>query len=662
MAFFLTGLAVIGSGSLAALLLVRSPFTATRVSAAFITAGCVLGFIGAVRIVTGGGEETLRAAWSVPMGSFYISMDALSALFLVVVFSVSAFAAVFGVGYMRGANTRQVAVAWPMFGVLVGAMALVVVARNAVLFLVAWEAMALSSFFLVTLNDRSVEVRNAGRVYLIAAHIGTAFLLAFFLMMSADGGTLDFDNIGGGMAAGRAGALFVLALIGFGTKAGLMPMHVWLPEAHPAAPSHVSAVMSAVMIATGVYGLLRALSMLGSPEPWWGWTLISFGLLSGALGALLALSQHDLKRLLAYSTVENAGLIAVGIGIGVLGQAYGSTTLTALGYGGALLHVVNHALFKGLLFLGAGSVDHATGVRDINRLGGLLKAMPWTGTAVMIGAMAASGLPPLNGFISEFVLFRGGIDGGTGSKTVDAALAIATAGGLAVTGALAAGAMMKAFGIGFLGAPRSEQAHHAHEASFSMVAPMLALAGLAFAAAFASPLFIEPVSRASSIISGASVGALEASFRAATGGLGRTVLVFAVMVGVAAGLALLRLAFLSRRPAAKTVLTWDCGYARPTSHMQYTGSSFAEPVTTMFAAVLRQVKTVIKPEGQFPRRSAYESSTPDPARDIIYRPAATGVDRSLVRLRWLQHGRINLYILYIAVTLVALLVWKVGFA
>jgi formate hydrogenlyase subunit 3/multisubunit Na+/H+ antiporter MnhD subunit len=281
------------------------------------------------------------------------------------------------------------------FNLLLASMLLVVTARNGVLFLVSWEIMSLSSFFLVMFEDEKPGVREAGWTYLVTTHLGTALLLAMFVLLGRNSGSLDFDALSAPEAI--AGVVFLLGLIGFGTKAGLMPLHVWLPEAHPVAPSYVSAVMSGVMIKMGIYGLLRTLTWLGEPPAWWGWTLLVLGVVSGVLGVLYALAQHDLKRLLAYHSVENIGIIAMALGVGLLGVHYRIPAMAALGFTGGLLHVVNHALFKSLLFLGAGSVLHATGVGDLDRLGGLLKRMPITGTTFLIGAAAICGLPPLNG-------------------------------------------------------------------------------------------------------------------------------------------------------------------------------------------------------------------------------------------------------------------------
>ena len=659
----LSGLSVIGLGALAALAFARSPAKAAPVAAALIGSGCALGLTAAIKALTGAEEQVLRAAWPVPMGSFYVRIDGLSALFLAVIFFVSALSAIYGVGYMRGSSARQAAVAWPMFAVLVGAMALVVVAYNAVLFLVAWEVMALSSYFLVTLNDGTVEVRNAGKTYLIATHLGTAFLLVMFLMLGAGQETLDFDNFRPSGSAGpvMAGAMFLFAVIGFGAKAGLMPFHVWLPVAHPAAPSPVSALMSGVMVKIGIYGLLRFTVMAGEPAAWWGWVMVGAGLVSGVMGGLSAIAHHDIKRLLAYHTVENIGIIALGIGAGLLGMSYGSPVMVVLGFGGALFHTLNHAIFKSLLFLGAGAVVHATGTRDVEKLGGLLKRMPWTAAFFIVGAVAIAGLPPLNGFLGEFLIFRSGLAGGLGDASNDAAAVITLVGGLAVIGTLTAGAFGKAVGIVFLGEPRSDAAKRAHEAPPGMLLPMAALAAACFVIAFSGPYLMAWLARAVSPVAGMPADVAEKVLRESTGSLYRVMAVFGLLLALAAGLTLLRWRVLARRPVGRAV-TWDCGYAAPTARMQYTASSFAEPVTTLFAPLLRSVRHVVRPSGLFPVRASFESYTPDVLSEVLYRRTAASADRFLVRLRWLQHGRINIYVLYIAVTLVALLVWKVGFA
>jgi hydrogenase-4 component B len=651
MLLFLAAILILGTGGLAALLASRSARTATLMGACSGLIGCLVGLAAAVHALVHG-TESLRLAWDVPYGSFYLELDALSAFFLLPVFALSALGAVYGAEYLRTyGDKKSLGPPWFSYNLLVACMAIVLTARNGVLFLMAWEVMTIASFFLVTLENDRDEVREAGWTYLVATHLGTAFLLALFLLLGHGGDSLDFDRFA---HPDRAGALFLLAVIGFGTKAGFMPLHVWLPEAHPAAPSHVSALMSGVMIKTGIYGLVRILTMLGDPPPWWGWTLIAIGITSGVLGVLFALAQHDLKRLLAYHSVENIGIIALGLGVGLLGQSYRSGELMFFGYAGALLHVVNHSLFKGLLFLGAGSVLHATGTRDIERLGGLLKKMPVTGLTFLTGAAAICGLPPLNGFVSEFLVFLGSYRAVVSLGVGAAAPGVATILGLALIGGLAAACFTKAFGIVFLGEPRSSATSHAHEPGLAMRIPMIILAAACLAVGLLSPWIVRgmgPViafARPSIPVGSVDMSPL-ASFVAAA----------AVMLVLIALLAALRRMLLRGREIGSSV-TWDCGYAQPSARMQYTASSFAQPLTDLFALVLHTRGHTVAPAGLFPSAGSLETETPDVSREYLFQPAFTAVAWGLSKLRWLQTGNAHLYVLYIALTLIVLLGWKLA--
>ncbi|MDR3554401.1 MAG: proton-conducting transporter membrane subunit, partial [Syntrophobacteraceae bacterium] len=346
----------------------RKPAAANLIGCCGAVLGSLAGLLEAVRVLSAGHTEQIRWEWDVPYGSFFVRIDALSALFLIPIFILCAVAGLYSLGYMKGyAGRKNLGAYWFFFNGLAASMAMVAVAANGVLFLISWEVMALCSFFLVTFENEDKKVQRAGWIYLAATHIGTAFLLVLFLTLGrlAGGGSLDFDAFlaASGHMGAAADVIFLLALVGFGAKAGFVPLHIWLPEAHPAAPSPVSAVMSGVMIKTGIYGILRVLTLLGPPHLLWGWLLVGIGLVSGILGVLMALAQHDLKRLLAFHSVENIGIIALGLGLGILGVVWGLPALAVLGFGGGLLHVINHALFKGLLFMGAGSVQHATGTR-----------------------------------------------------------------------------------------------------------------------------------------------------------------------------------------------------------------------------------------------------------------------------------------------------------
>jgi formate hydrogenlyase subunit 3/multisubunit Na+/H+ antiporter MnhD subunit len=596
-------------------------------------------------------------AWDVPYGSLFFELDPLSGFFLIPVFLLCALAAIYGAEYLEEYRGRKaLAPPWFFFNLLVASMVVVILARNGVLFLMAWEIMALSSFFLVTFEDEKESTRRAGWIYLVASHVGTAFLLVLFILLGKANGSLDFDRFS---ASSGAGLLFAMALLGFGTKAGFVPLHVWLPEAHPAAPSHVSAVMSAVMIKTGIYGLLRVMMFLGAPQAWWGWVLCGIGLSSGVIGVLLALAQHDLKRLLAYHSVENIGIIALGLGVGTLGLRAGLPAVAVIGFAGALLHVLNHALFKGLLFLAAGNVLRGAHTLDIERLGGLLQRMPRTGLIFLIGAAAISGLPPLNGFISEFLIYLASFKGavsldGTGSVPMLAVIA-----GLALIGGLAAACFTKAFGIVFLGHPRSAHAEQAREVGAAMVLPGFVLAAGCIVIGLFGARVVASMGPLVSEVTGLSATIVHTSLSEAAHSVAFVSLIGGSLVGIAALLALGRAIALAGRPVS-TKVTWDCGYAEPSPRMQYTASSFAQPLTDTFGLLLQTRRVLDAPRGIFPSKASLVTETPDPYQEYIFQPFLRAIGRAFSTLRLVQQGQVQLYILYIAVTLFLLLLWQLA--
>lgn len=662
MCLFLVGMGLTALGGVAALVCLRSERWAAIWGVGGAVGGCLLALPPTFRALLGAAPEALSLRWSMPGGAFSVALDPVSALFLVPTLLLSALAAVYGIEYLRPfRGHKSLGGSWCAFDLLVASMGLTLVARNGVLFLLSWESMALASFFLVTFEEERREVRRAGWTYMVATHLGTAALLAMFTLLAGRAGSFEFTALGRAAAAspGLSDLVFVLAVVGFGTKAGFMPLHIWLPEAHPAAPSHVSAVMSGVMIKTGIYGLLRVLLLLGSPPPWWGWLLVGIGVSSGVLGVLFALAQHDLKRLLAYHSVENIGIIALGLGLGTVGVASGRPVLAVLGFGGGLLHVLNHALFKGLLFLGAGSVLHGAGTREIDRLGGLLRRMPWTGAAFLAGAAAISGLPPLNGFVSEFLIylgaFRTAAEAGSGAPGVVPGLLCI--GALALIGGLATACFTKAFGIVFLGEPRSGHAERAHEAGPTMLFPMGALA-VGCAAIGLFPFWaLRALGPTLHLVTRQPEAAVEAALALAAGPLRMVALSAGLLLGALLALLCLRRLLLRGRPIEATG-TWDCGYARPSPRMQYTASSFAQPLTALFRPVLRTRTHLTPPAGLFPRPGALATETPDTFREELFRPVFAGVERLLSRLRLLQQGRIQLYVLYVVLTLIALMAWR----
>ena len=659
MTLLLIALAVLLLGAVAVLLLSGSRRNFSWLAAAFVLLAAVSGCIPAIQVLAGGPALQFRHPWPVPFGEFFIQLDALSAWFLVPMLLLSALCAIYGVGYLRSSVKKcSMGPVWFFYCLLVLGMTLVLLARNAVLFLSAWELMAVASFFLVTFEHERESVRNAGWIYLVATHLGTGFLLVFFILMGRETGSMDFTVWAekGIHTPELAGIFFFLAVVGFGTKAGFMPFHVWLPEAHPAAPSHVSALMSGAMIKLGIYGLMRALTFLGAPSIWWGWLLLCLGLASGVLGIVFALAQHDLKRLLAYSSVENIGLITAGLGLGLLGVSYHQPLISILGFGGALLHVLNHSIFKGLLFLAAGSVAHATGTRDTNRLGGLLKKMPWTGALFLIGSVAICGLPPLNGFVSEFAL------AGASLKAITVNPAdVAMAGLLALVcigliGGLAAVTFAKAFGTVFLGEPR-QPVEAPHEAGMAMKIPMLILAAGCVAIAFGAVWLVDWIAPIAGQLSGLEPERVSAVLQSPALVLTTVSICGLALVILFAAIAVLRRALLAGRTVG-TADTWGCGYARPSARIQYTASSFVQPVTTLFRWLLGAHRQLQRPEGFFPPKASLTTETPDLTHEELFRPGFLKINWGIAKLRWMQQGHVQLYVLYIAVTLIVLLAWK----
>jgi hydrogenase-4 component B len=483
-----------------------------------------------VHCLRAGGSTEIAIPWAVPLGTLRLGLDPLTAFFLIPLFGLAAPCAIYGAVYLlppRGASPgasaglslpgRTAGLAGCFFNLTVAAMTGVLLARDGVVLLVAWEVMTVASYLLVVLDHQQLEVRRAGWVYLVAGHLGVAFLFALVLLLARTSGEFGFAALAaGGRGTGVAAVAFVLALIGFGVKAGVVPLHIWLPEAHAAAPSHVSALMSGALIKLGLYGLLRTSTFL-TPRPFWGTTLLVLGLAGGLLGIALAIYQRDVKRALAYSSIENMGIILIGLGIGWWGLTHGHPRVGALGLAGGLLHVWNHAALKGLLFLCAGSILHGGGGKDLERMGGLLRRMPWTGTLMLTGAVGIAGLPPLNAFASEWLIYLGLFQGGLATRP--GLMPLFAGAGLASMGVMAALCFVRLTGIALLGQPRSPAAAGAHEASRWMLAPMLALVTAAAAMSLAAPRLVALVAPAAAQVAGVPVESGAGRRRAPSGGV-----------------------------------------------------------------------------------------------------------------------------------------------
>lgn len=642
-----------------ALVPVGGPQKRSKISAGMGVVSAGFGLMSCLNVLIGQTVGTFSAQWHIPCGSFSLRLDALSAFFLLPILGLGSLAAIYGVKYLiHATDEKNLGMSWFCFYILWMSMVIVVLAANGLLFLIAWEVTVLSSFLLVVLGSDSENNRRAGWIYFTASHLGTAFLIILFLWLGRETGSLDFEGFSRAAALPTAlkGMMFLLAVIGFGTKAGFVPFHVWLPEAHPAAPSHVSALMSGVMIKTGIYGLVRTLFFLGTPSLWWGWTLVIIGLTSGILGVLFAISQHDLKRLLAYHSVENIGIIALGLGLGLLGLRLENLSVAAFGFAGGLLHVLNHAVFKGLLFLGAGAVLEQTGTRNIDRLGGLLKRMPWTGTSFLVGCLSICGLPPFNGFISEFLIYFGAflaVLSGTDQLIASGLLIIV---GLSFIGGLAAACFTKAFSVVFLGSPRSIQAAEAHEVSLWMKAPMAVLAALCALIALVSPFLLNFLGEVLRGHPNFSTGVnlpllLGQAFTPLFAITGCSFVLLALLGFVMAW----RRSLQADRKIEDSV-TWDCGYAQPSAGMQYTGSSFAQPLTELFHIVLRTKIHLNGVEGYFPQKATFQTHTTDVFHEGLFKPLFRWLSALLHRMTWIQNGVVQVYILYIALTLIVLLI------
>lgn len=622
-------------------------------SAALLVTGSLVGLAAVGTAVAGVGGPPLRLEWHLPGALLEIAVDGLSALFLLPLFVISGLGAVYATSYWPPLRHPRTAPLLRLFyGVTTAAIAIVFVARNSILFLMAWEVMALGAFLMVLTEGRRRDVRQAGWIYITATHTGTLALFALFaIVASLNEGSFHLGLLRAGLASSPAGmAVFWLALFGFGLKAGIMPMHIWLPGAHAATPSHVSALMSGVLIKTGIYGLVRILSLFPDPPLLWGGVLLAFGAISGVLGVAYALGQHDLKRLLAYHSIENIGIITMGLGLWLGGRSLGEPVWAVLGLAGGLLHVVNHAFFKALLFLGAGSVIHATGTREMDRMGGLLGRLPRTSSTFLVGAVAICGLPPLNGFVSEFLIYLGLLRPATSPGPVAIGAAGAAA-ALALIGGLALSCFVKAFGTVFLGTPRDPATFRAHEAS-AMTLPLLILSGLCvFVGLF--PFATAP------LLNRACLGAGLPADVSRAAPLATLSLVQIAIAAVLLGVSWL-LARRLRDDVARSqpLPTWDCGYAAGTSRMQYTSSSFASWSVDLFRWALQPREEKPRFPHPFPAKGHYESHVPDAVLDRILIPAFRRGGWLLSRARVIQRGQMQLYLLYVVIILLVLL-WRV---
>jgi hydrogenase-4 component B len=618
-------------------------FRRPRLWLALTVAGAAAGLIAALWVLLGGDNWEWQSGFRLGGQTLHLRLDGLSAWFLLLVSVVGGAGAIYAREYWNDQHNPSSAPpgrAW--WSALLICLGLVLTVSNGLHFLIAWELFAICGYFLITLERERSGVRAAGWLYLVASHAGTLGLFAFFALLASHLGSWELGPM---RDHPELAPLFWLALFGFGVKAGFFPLHIWLPSAHANAPSHVSAIMSGVAIKMGIYGLIRFSGWLPVP-PAAGWVVLGLGAASALLGIAFAFAQNDFKRLLAYCSVENIGVILIGVGVALLAVTHGDAAWGRLALAGALLHVWNHGAFKTLLFFGAGAVRHATGTQEMSRLGGLARTMPWTAGLFAVGALAVAGLPPLNGFVSEWLIYLGLFEVVTG-RTETAWIALPAAMMLAVAGALALASFAKAGGLIFLGAPRTPPAAHAAECGWWMRGPMLALASVCVVIGLAPILFWPALSRAVASWHPAWAVA-EPSAPLATLGAAQTVLALLILTAVAG------LGWQACRNGVRRGPTWDGGYAAPTARMQYTSASFAGLAAGWFRWVLQPERQGRRPRGHFPAAAIRLERIPEMVLERIIAPMGAILLQTSNTVLRLQHGRLQFYLLYVLAGLIGM--------
>lgn len=631
----------------------------------------LLGLAGLVALGAGlgvlivGQPEMATLPLGLPWQPWSLRLDALSGWFLVIIGLITGAVGLYGPAYVRDFEQghSSLAMLGVCTGLFVAGMLLVVLATDAFLFMVAWELMSLASYFLVAFHHEQAASRRAAFLYLLMAHLGGLLILLAFAVLAAFGGNATFAAMGDAALSPTwsptwAAIAFSLAFVGFGMKAGLVPLHAWLPEAHPAAPSHVSALMSAVMLKVAVYGFVRVVfDLLGAPHWFWGVVLILVGGTSAVLGALYALVQTDLKRLLAYSSVENLGVIFLGLGLALLFLSADLPVLGALALVAALYHVLNHALFKGLLFLGAGAILHSTHERDLEQMGGLLRRMPWTGLFVLIGVLAIAGLPPLNGFVSEWLLFQAALQAWQLDSGVLRTLVPLAAAALALTAALVAVTFVKVFGIAFLGQARSRHVRRARPAPLGMRAALGGLAVLCIGLGVLPAAVLGLLGQVPVWLLGVGLPQISAHgwlwltpVSAPTASYSAPLVVM-LLLGIG-GLTLLLFKRLLHPAGGRRCDPWDCGFAVPTPVMQASAGGFVQPLRRVFAPVFALTETMAcHDDGRY----RWQVRIADHAWAWLYRPVSRLVEQAARRVVRLQSGSVRLYLGWTLATLVVLL-------
>jgi len=606
------------------------------------------------------------ADWSIfPLLNFSFNLDKLSTFFIFTISLVTLFCSIYGLGYIKHFYKKyDIGLLGFFYHLFIVGMLLVVSASNGLLFLVAWEIMSIASYFLVVYDRNEPDNIKAGFLYLVMTHIGTTFIILALLLMYRFTSSFDFLVIKASadlIPATFKNIIFVLSLVGFGTKAGIIPFHIWLPSAHPAAPSHVSALMSGVMIKTGVYMIIRLFfDMLPPTQLWWGVVVLIIGAVSAVLGVLYALTEHDIKRLLAYHSIENIGIILLGLGSALIFLVLGNLPVALFSLGAALFHILNHAIFKSLLFLSAGSVINQTHTRNMEKYGGLIKRLPRTALFFLIGSMAISALPPFNGFFSEWMTFQSLLVGLASTSILLKSVFIFATISLAVTGGLALACFVKAFAITFLARPRSSEATHAKESDLALSVAMgsLAVICLFFGlfSGYLSSWFLAIASSLQSLVVTTVYPISDKLVTPSGSGSVSALLFFIIFVGTALVVVILIKYIINQNQKIKIGATWDCG-VNLGSRTEITATGFARSIVLIFAGILRpstqqDIEYHDSEIRYLPKSKIINFSTDDVYRSYIYQPLKKGIAVLALSAKNIQSGNINIYVFYILIALI----------
>ena len=597
---------------------------------------------------------TAKFSFSPIFGTVNFALDSLSAFFVVIICLMSLMGLIYANGYLKPYldKVKNINSHLTFLPLLIASMLLVVSCQNALAFLIFWEIMSLSSFFLVIFESDKKDVLKAGVKYLVFMHISVIFIIIAFALCAINSGSYDFSLFAQVLKENShlANLVFIFAFIGFGTKAGFVPFHNWLPDAHPAAPSHVSAIMSGVMIKTGIYGILRVLSFYAAPSKELAFSVLIISVISALYGVLYAITQHDLKRLLAYHSIENIGIIGVGVGVGMLGLAYGQTQLALIGFAGGILHILNHSIFKELLFLSAGSVYIKTHTRNIEILGGLIKPMPYSAALFLIGSVAICALPPFNGFISEFLIYFSMLKTLALKDFFVLILMLFSIAGLALVGTMAVLCFTKAFSIIFLGMPRSDKAKApTSDSEKSMLLPMCFLAILTLLIGLFPQYIFDIVLKPASVVANINIiPTLACSDLMQTISLCAFGFILFILV-----LLIIKYKFSNK---ISMYQTWGCGYDRANNRMQYSASSYASPFLSMLKPLFKKIFDIEKPRQLFPKSAHFSLHIDDIEEAYIINPIVKFDEWFLSKFETIQSGNIQSYIKYGLIFLVLIII------